>query len=234
MGFSHQTQPTGFRKRLETAVQNYPGNIPQLSKEASVGPSTIYDLLKNQRFDHSKTGPGIFLMARISKLCGVSLDYLAGLGPPPMRAEYTNGPVTADRLLRTHFESGADYEAFLPYLELCDEYEPCAATDTKITPLRLGSSSLAAMTFGNGDLDTLRATIEHVDNPALKMKWVKDYANATQAGFLVSYETINFKLPTQPKIAKMDYIRTLLCVGDAQGDRRILNFCTAIVTPHAA
>ena len=71
-----------FRKNLKLAInssEKYRDDVWSLSVDAGLGRKTLYNILRDERLDVSKTGPGIFGMSRVAELLGVSLDGRVGI-----------------------------------------------------------------------------------------------------------------------------------------------------------
>ena len=239
----------GFRDRLRTAISNsedYQGKIQRLAGDAGLGEKTLYNMLNDERLDRSNTGPGLFAMSRVANLLGTSLDHLAGSAPPsitpPQRPDLkghvaaaidaqatTRDALSVDALLKTHVRSGGHLEAFLPWIETCDQYAPCSPTDSGIRVLRVGKSSLAALTMQTSEVDALQTALSSVQDDELKAKWITDYSLATDRGSLVSSETLDVQMPNKPVRVRMDFLRTLLRVSDSEGATSILNFSILVI-----
>lgn len=241
----------GFRKRLKAAINRsdrYADNIRLLSADADMGGKTIYNMLKDERLDISKTGPGLFGMARIASLLGESLDHLAGIAPPKKsgnsnevyeisdhildcaanQSSGTQSPST-NYLLKTHLKSGGMLEAFQEVIEHCDQYFPTTHTDETLKVASVGRRSLSSLTMGKNSAEALQAALSNVPNDQLKARWVSDYSTAIQRGTLVTMESLDVQMPNAPVRVKMDFIRVLLYVTDRDGDQRVLNFSSLVL-----
>lgn len=243
----------GFRDRLNTAIQNsaYLGQMKTLAADVGCGDKTIYNILNNRKLDTSKTGPGFFLMARIAKSLGVSLDHLAtdqrasvslnsrriGASPLAQQAagaviaalEIEGGKPTPDSLLRLHTKSGGQLEAFTALLKFCDRYAAIDPRNPKLEVVEIGERSLSAITMGHANTNVLQEAIANVGEPELAQNWIKDYSEAPMRGTLCTTETLNVQMPNQPTRVKMDFIRCLLRVTSTDDKSYILNFSFLIV-----
>ncbi|MBO9451466.1 hypothetical protein J7426_14425 [Tropicibacter sp. R16_0] len=243
----------GFRDRLRSAISNsefYADNVFKLSKDAGLGEKTVYNILRDDALDISKTGPGIFGLARVSRLLNVSLDYLAGNSAPAIREaepgemsnlsdhvrnnmsaqslEARKGP-SSDILLRTYVKSGGRIEAFTQWMECCDQYEVPGIDSEGIKVIRVGQKSLSALTMGESSTSLLQAALDDVPAPDLQESWLKAYRTAGEDGTLTTLETLDVQMPNHPVRVKMDFIRTLLRVADKDNKASILNFSFLVV-----
>ncbi|MDV4167786.1 hypothetical protein [Rhodovulum sp. FJ3] len=240
-----------FRRRLQEAIDaspEYRGKIQKLSRDAGVGDKTVYNMLKAESLDVSKAGPGIFNMARITGLLGVSLDFLVGRAAPPVRAIQSgqgipahinaslsaqllgsDAPLSADKILRLHLKSGGRIEAFEPFLPQCDQYYPPAGDDETLTVKSVGEKSLSALTMGRADKELLQGALNQVDDTSLKARWVDDYRTASRNGTLCTLETLDVQMPNHPTRVRMDFIRCLVGVQGAESDPVVLNFSMLVV-----
>lgn len=243
----------GFRQRLQWAIENspYKDSVQKLAIEAGLGRKTIYNMLRDERLDHSQNGPGIFGMGRIAALLGVPLDYFAPYKPFHIRrpgpdepkealahhvAAALDGqttdekrPLSTDALLRVHTKSGRRIEAFDALLDRCDQYEAPKAGDASLRLRQIGARSLAAITIGKACNELLQAALDNVQCPSLKARWVDDYRTAHDRGSMTTVESLDIQMPNLPVRVKMDFIRCLLAVTDAQKRDTILNYSLLIV-----
>lgn len=243
----------GFRQRLQWAIENspYKDSVQNLAIEAGLGSKTIYNMLRDERLDHSQHGPGIFGMGRIAALLGVPLDYFAPLKPFHIKRPSPDDPkepladhvaavlegqssaardvLSADALLRLHTKSGRRIEAFDALLDRCDQYEVPKKDDAGLRLRQIGSRSLAAITMGKARNDLLQAALDNVKSPTLKARWIEDYRTAHDRGSLTTVESLDIQMPNLPVRVKMDFIRCLLAVTDAQKRETILNYSLLIV-----
>ncbi|WP_238368260.1 hypothetical protein [Mesobacterium pallidum] len=188
-------------------------------------------------------------MARIARLLGVTLDYLAGHGrihpqslkvgdqalidhaSSAMRAqiEGLHENLTADGLLRLHAKSGARIEAFADFLDRADRYNVPTYEDGGLHVIEVGARSLSALTMGENNLETLQQALDLVTDDGLRRRWVTDYAMAGHRGTLVTLEALDVQMPNKPVRVRIEFVRTLLCVQDVTGNRSILNFSLLVV-----
>jgi hypothetical protein len=238
----------GFRKRLGTAIQSseqYRDKIWALSVDAGLGKKTLYNTLNDEGLDVSQTGPGMFGMARVARLLGVSLDYLAGNAPPTnierdressqalvqhitnalhSQASLPNVRVSADGLLRLYAKSGGKLEGFHQVMDQCDQYTAPEIREDHLTVIAVGSRSLSAITMGTNDRHLLQQALITVSDEPLKKRWLQDYRQANERGYLVTIEELNVQMPNHPVLVKMEFLRVLIAVDDHGGKRTILNF----------
>lgn len=243
----------GFRQRLQRAIDasDHYKNVYDLAETAGLGRKTIYNMLRDERLDHSQTGPGIFGISRVAALLGVSLDHLAGQnqiraaarkaeqGSDPLathvltslnaQAMTSDDTISADAPLRLHTKSGARVEAFSHWIDRADQYFIPANDDCGIKVKHVGDHSLSAITMGTASAELLQTALDTVDDKALKTRWKDDYRTAAQRGMLVTVETLDVQMPNHPVRVKMDFVRCLLCVQDAEGDKSVLNFSLLVV-----
>lgn len=256
LGATNNSGMQGFRDRLRTAISRsrYNANIQALSISAGMGKSTLYNIINNDNLDRSTQGPGFFAIARAAALGGFSLDYLAGTGPwrdletaetpnpsnnAALRAHaeaaltaqdlFGRSRPTVDGLQRLHAKSGGRIEAFTPYLDYCDLYLAPTPEEANIRVHRVGKLSLAAVTMGEPSVETLQTALDRVDDAPLRAQWVKDYAFAAQRGTLGSIEELDHKMDNRPIKVKMQYLRLLLRLENAEGDVVILNYSSLVV-----
>lgn len=241
----------GFRERLSAVISasdSYRDDVWKLSTDAGLGRKTVYNILHDPKLDISTKGPGIFGMARVARLLGTTLDHLAGNAPPitsggrassllehaaqtiaaqasPERAE----ELTSDRLLRLHAKSGGRIEAFSPFLSRCDQYHQPTPSDEFTRVKEVGEKSLSAITMGSSDVQTLQDALTHMQDKELQIRVLNDYRQAAQRGTLATLESLDIPMPNKPVKVKMDFVRTLLSVRDADGNNTILNFSFLVV-----
>lgn len=243
---------TGFRHRLQMAIDNSPyRGLPQkLSVDAGLGRKTVYNMLRDDRLDHSQNGPGLFGMARIAALLEVPLDFFAPTKPTKIRRLQPSEPreltehvtkalgsqaltgdsaLSADALLRAHTKSGGRVEAFSSWIERCDQYEPPASDARGLRVLRVGERSLAAITMGTNAVEVLQSALDTVEAPEIKSQWLSDYRVAQSKGTFTTVESLDIQMPNLPVRVKMDFIRCLLSVTDVNKTRSILNFSLLII-----
>jgi hypothetical protein len=244
----------GFRQRLKRAINKsgqYSTDVYGLAEDAGLGRKTIYNMLSDKNLDNSSAGPGIFGMSRVALLLGTSLDYLAGqpvqevvrsaptkqpykmrehiFGSLSAQEEEKHNALSADRLLRTHLKSGGRVEAFAPWIDHCDCYCQPAADAQSLTVKFVGNSSLSALTMGSNDKGLLQTALSEVTDTSLKQRWVRDYQYAVSAGTNVSIEALDVQMPNHPVHVRMDFIRCLLAVTDANDEKSVLNFSMLVV-----
>jgi hypothetical protein len=243
----------GFRDRLASAISNsefYSDNVFGLSRDAGLGEKTVYNILRDEKLDVSKSGPGIFGLARVSRLLDVSLDYLAGNAAPAIK-QATSGDIanlsdhvqetmssqsgetgkslSSDVLLRMYVKSGGRIEAFAQWLDNCDQYEIPRTDSQGIRVINVGKKSLAALTMGENSSSLLQAALDDVPDSELRERWLTDYHTANNLGALTTLETLDVQMPNHPVRVKMDFIRTLLRVADKDNNASILNFSFLVV-----
>lgn len=236
-----------FRQRLSIAIANsgaYKDNIWQLARDAGLGDKTLYNILRDERLDNSKTGPGIFGMARVAAKLGVSLDDLTGLKPDVDNVETqsrkviehllvsvassSNAPISADRLLRTYKESGGRIEAFEDLMESCDQYRIPEPVDQWPRVLSVGKRSLSAITMKAASAELLEESLRDMEDRTLLAQTLADYRFAAERGSMASLESRDIEMPSKPIRVKMDFLRILLAVHDAKGDRSLLLFALLV------
>lgn len=243
----------GFRERLSEAVKTSPygDDIWRLSIAAGLGKKTLYNIINDKKLDISKTGPGLFGMARVASLLGTTLDHLAGIAPPVRRlstqldsadqllshasatlvAQHSrgNGTPTIDSLMRTYLKCGGVFEGFSETLAYCDQYAPCAPDASSLKVIEVGAESLSAITMGQPNVHLLQAALDMVPDKELKRRWVTAYASTSIDGPLVSLETLDVQMPNHPVRVKMEFIRGLFPVRSDTLGMRILNYSLLIV-----
>jgi len=241
-----------FRKNLKLAInssEKYRDDVWGLSVDAGLGRKTLYNILRDERLDVSKTGPGIFGMSRVAELLGVSLDGLVGCAilqsgsrsasgdvmplsrhvVEALSGQEAVGSLSADALLRMHAKSGQRIEAFAQWMDRCDQYFLPAEGDAGIRVKEVGETSLAAITMGSPDKALLQSALDAVDDTGLRQSWLADYSEACQRGSLTTVESLDVQMPNHPVRVKMDFVRCLLHVSGADDDQAILNFSLLIV-----
>lgn len=242
-----------FRERLFDALQTHPeyrGNTSALARDAGMGRTSISNMLNDERVANSRTGPGLFNMARVAGLLGVSLDHLAGLDDGTLVAADRGGrmplathlieaiaaqvPMTRERpstdaLLRLHFKSGGRIEAFENILEHCDQYYPPKPTDTSLRVKHVGRRSLSALTMGEPSVALLQGALDKAQDDELRENWLRDYTSAANGTPQSTLESLDVQMENHPIRVKMDFIRTLLGVRNQAGETTVLNFCQIIV-----
>lgn len=243
----------GFRTRLRTAIKNskYKNSYRRLSKEAGLGERTISNLLTNTDVDSSRVGPGLFAMTRVANLLGVSLDHLAGrdsvhltladgdaglattlerLANAARRQVLNiNRSTTPQAMQRIFVKSGGRIEAFSPYLIHCDRYFPIYEGAECIQVKEVGQESLAAITMGISCTETLQTALSTVDDDNLRRKLVCDHLDTMKRGCLSTVENLNIRMPNLPIVVRMDYIRILMHLADADGNTEIVSYSSLIV-----
>ena len=188
-------------------------------------------------------------MARVADLLGVTLDSLVGRHiEPGGRSRSTDGAaplaehlvqsliqqeggerLSSDMLLRLHTRSGGRIEAFESWQPRCDQYYVPMAEDTGIRVKCVGYKSLSAITMGVADQGILQGALDAVPDDILKARWLSDYKVAHDRGMLTTVESLNVQMPNHPVRVKMDFIRCLLSVRDADSQEVILNFSILVV-----
>ena len=241
-----------FRARLRAAIEasGYRRSLRSLSLDAALGEKTIANMLQNDTIDTSKTGPGIFSMARVADQLGVSLDWLAGReGPENFGAQgeqefaltiarfaaasagqFTSEgrPPSPQAMLRLYARSGGRLEAFEKTLKYCDRYH-CPEPGAKSASVKhVGAESLAAITMGTNDKTVLQIALATVADEQFRKKLVDDHQETMRRGCLCTVEELNIQMPNRPVRVKMDYIRVLLMVTDRNGDQEILAYASLI------
>jgi len=245
----------GFRNRLRAAISasdSYKNDVWRLSTDAGLGRKTVYNILNDCKLDSTQKGPGLFGMARVAELLNTSLDHLAGIAPPAaitaskgkatnsllehatetlnaQSAPKRNDELSADRLLRIHAKSGGRIEAFEAYLHRCDQYHPPKKNDSFTKVKAVGEKSLAAITMGSPNTHILQEALEHMQDKELQAKVLDDYRRTIENGTFVSLEALDIPMPNRPVKVKMEFIRVLLSVHDAEGDHTLLNFSFLVI-----
>jgi len=241
---------TLLRQKID-ASEKYRGRVYQLALDANLGRKSLYNMLRDQRLDTSKTGPGLFAMSRVANLLETSLDDL--VGPPRIfasgqeanahkhliadhvvRTLNSQGSLSVDRLsvdilLRLHMKSGGRIEAFEPYMSYCDQYFAPTEEASRIVVQRVGNQSLAAITMGQASCETLQIALDNVEAPELRQRWLRDYREALNRGTLVTLESLDVQMPNRPIRVKIDFMRCLLGVQDQAGEHSLLNFSLLVV-----
>jgi|GEM_PF-3205277 hypothetical protein len=240
-----------FQERLAAAISasDYSGRVFELSTEAGLGKKTLYNILHNKDLAASGKGPGIFGMARVAELLGVSLDYLVNgqhlpavsLGTPEARVLHhasialsaqsisVERNLSVDALLRRFAKSGGVAGGFLEWADYCDTYAAANPTDDTLTVLDVGEKSLSAITMGRPDPELLQTALSEVPDNDLKRSWVRDYSSTSNGTPHVSIQTLNVQMPNHPVRVKMDFFRVLLPVTGGKFGPSILNFSLLIV-----
>jgi hypothetical protein len=241
-----------FRERLKAAISSskYNGSARALSIDAGLGERSIANMLGNTAMDDSKSGPGLFSMARVADCLGISLDWLAGrdLATPSISegdkqfnmslarfsttsaGQFTQGnqPPTPQAMLRLYVRGGGQLEAFSKVIQYCDRYH-CPDPDTDaVSVLAVGESSLASLTMGASDPSILQIALNTVPDPVFRAKLINDHQETMRRGSLCTVEELNVQMPNKPVRVKMDYIRVLLHVSDRNGHQSILAFAAHI------
>ncbi|SMP32030.1 hypothetical protein [Shimia sagamensis] len=243
----------GFRAALGDAIscsEEYKNDVYRFSEDAGLGRKTIYNILRDTRLDESKTGPGIFGMARAAALLNTTLDALTTERKLPKvetatksikplathtletlisQVEADENRLSVDALLRTYAKSGGRIEAFVPWLDRCDQYHPPNARSKRLECKEVGQQSLAAITMRCADKDVLQEAVDTLEDRELADKWRRDYAKASKLGTLTTIENLSIQMPNQPVKVRMEFLRCLLHVEDAEGTKTILNFSLLIV-----
>lgn len=229
---------TGFRDRFRRAIDASPyrASLRQLSLAADQSVNRANNIIHDDRLDVSKVGPGLFTMARFADVLNVSLDYLAGRtaeiagfsdferdlavrtlsDTAAQTHDHTQTP-TPQSLARLYAKSGARIEAFVSALPYCDLYEPVADETSNLTVRSLGKKSLAALTMGTDNPAVLQGALDRVGDRELIDKVLFDHRLVQEKGVLTTVETLDVQMPNLPKKVKMDYIRTLVSLTDAEG-----------------
>lgn len=238
-----------FRARLRSAIDSSPiyrKRASQLSIDAGLGEKTVNNILNDKRLDYSKTGPGIFGMARVASLLDISLDNLVSTTPEKqskpvnpfkehvehslkIQSETEQGIISSDSLLRLHMKSGGRFEAFEAVLKHCDQYSIPNEADTDLSVIKVGSSSLSALIMGNDNADMLQSALSLTQDDDLKARWIKGYRLAAEFGALTTIESLDSQMPNRPVRVKIDYLRVLLAVQNSNDERIILNFSLLLV-----
>lgn len=245
----------GFRARLRYAIEQspYAGNYRRLSLDAQMGEKRVSNLLNDETIEDSPVGPGLFAMSRMADLLDVSLDYLAGRRMMFSRLSDGQGsdevatilqrtkdaakgqisgenePPTSQSLMRLYAKSGGRIEAFQPCLPYCDLYHPIQSDAKVVSVKAVGAQSLAAITMGTASVEILQSALSSVNDPELKKRLINDHLETMQRGVLCSVESLNVQMPNRPVLVKMDYIRILLALTDANRDLTIVSHSSLIV-----
>ena len=245
----------GFRARLRYAIEqsSYAGNYRRLSLDAQLGEKRVSNLLNDKTIEESPIGPGLFAMARIADLLDVSLDYLSCRHSRFSRASETStqneletilrrtrdaakgqisdssAPPTPQSLMRLFAKSGGRIEAFKSSLPYCDLYNAITDDAEVVSVKSVGSQSLAAITMGTSNADILQGALNNAEDKSLKTRLVQDHLEALNRGVLCTVESLNIQMPNRPVLVKMDYIRILLALDDADRNRTIVSHASLIV-----
>ncbi|WP_368999701.1 hypothetical protein [Pseudophaeobacter sp. C1-32P7] len=207
-------------------------------------------MLSNESIDVTKTGPGLFSIARIANLLGVSIDWLAGrenasreitqgerdfaLAVERFAAssagQFTHGvtPPTPQAMMRTYVRTGGMLEGFEHLLKYCDRYHCVSSGDDCLSVKAVGRKSLAGVTMGTNDASVLQLALNTAPNEGFRAKLIADHLEAQSRGCLCTVEELDIQMPNKPVRVKMDYIRTLLHVTDATGSSEVLSYCCLI------
>ncbi|MEP1521984.1 hypothetical protein [Ascidiaceihabitans sp.] len=243
----------GFRIRLKAAIERsptYQGNIWKLSEDAGLGRKTVYNMVTDKKLDHSKTGPGVFGLSRVASLLDVSLDYLMGAVPSLTAKQPQSNSValathalealsrqsdgdefelSADFLLRLHKKSGGRIEAFAPYLDRCDQYQPPKPNERFPIVTSVGARSLSSLTLGTSSVELLQSGFASLDDEELLSETMSDYRQAVETRAVSAVISRDLPMPNQPVWIKMDILRTLLLVETAEGEQSLLLFAFIVI-----
>lgn len=256
-----------FAERLKFAIEQndqYRRNITGLSSDAGLGRKTVSNYLNNATPAHEKKGMGLYNVMRLAQKLGTTVAFLSGetdVVSPERAAENsaalhahafdaianqtrTDRPTSSDRLIRLHRSSGGQIEAFSELLELCDQYEPPKAGDTRPKLMRVGQRSLSTITLGKPDLKAMQEAFDKYgaeqtsaesddDDARAKrqelLETVEDYDRAMRRGPYCDYVERDVSMPNMPKRVKVDIIRTLLPVTSRDGQQSLLLFASLLV-----
>jgi hypothetical protein len=241
-----------LRARLKAAIDTskYRNSARSLSIDANLGERTIANMLANEATDISKSGPGIFSMARVADCLGISLDWLVGRETPNLTptdgerefnlalerftatsaGQFTQGnrPPTPQAMMRLHVRGGGQLGAFEKVLKYCDRYQCLDPTADRVSVLSVGEQSLASITMGASDPALLQIALNTVPDDSLRKKLINDHQETQRRGSLCTIEELNVQMPNKPIRVKMDYIRVLLLVSDETGSKSILAFAALV------
>ena len=242
-----------FRPNLSALIQAHPlyrGNLSLLSKDANLGRKYLSNLLNNDAVDRSAVGPGMFAMKRIAECLSVSLDTLAlrdgeelarvnnaynsrltdaidhSITAANAQMTERGAAPTASSLLRRHVRGGGRIEAFDDILQYCDVYWAPDSKDSEVRIKSVGEFSLASMTMGTANADVLSTALNKT--PALAQKVNGDHLRAIECGPYTSAEYLDNQMPNRPVRVRIDYLRTILPVTDADGQLFVITHATLI------
>lgn len=239
-----------FLERLDTAISEsvYRGNRRQVSVDAGLGEKFVSNLLGKEEMNTSKLGPGLFAMARIAEVLGVSLEYLAtgrkslttggpkefnlashlsriGSAASGQLIDQSSAP-TPQAMLRLYANSGGMIEAFSDVIKYCDQYDPINEGDTYLKVRAVGDLSLAAVTMGQADHVALQEALDQ--SPPVMFEAVRNHRAANEFGAISIPKYLNVQMPNMPKRVRMDYILTLLSLRSKDGEQTTLSYSALI------
>ncbi|NVK56679.1 MAG: helix-turn-helix transcriptional regulator [Alteromonadaceae bacterium] len=218
-----------FRTRLAALIAAHPtykGKYAQLSRECGVSRKYIAHLLNDDKLDHSTSGPGLFIAARLAERLGVSLDDLAGSITPATKAaniaerfaaaiaaiERPAAP-TSSAILTRHAQTGGELSGFADVIEYCDVY---SCTGPTLKPVAIGRRSLSAATLGTTDPDNLARALAAA--PDVATRALADHRAAIARGALTTIERLDGQMTDRPRRLRMEYIRTIVAVRAPSGE----------------
>ncbi|WP_413219110.1 hypothetical protein [Tritonibacter mobilis] len=231
-----------FRKRLETAFQSSKYRSHRaLSLEVDGWSETRVNRILSGQFDESKDGPGFFGIVQVCEKLGITPNYLAGVTnwKQPDDATQMNAvsyleafkqgheAPTVEAMSRAYMRSGARIEAFEPFSDYFDVYEAPDFENQKVTALRVGKKSLAAMRMGVANHVVMQEAYD-LAPPAFQQQIFEAHKRAFEAGMTVELDAIDERMENRPVHVKIDYLRVAMKVTDAKNQPYILVYCQLI------
>jgi transcriptional regulator with XRE-family HTH domain len=238
-----------FHARLIAALDASPkfaGNRAKLSRAIGMSPNYVSTMLS------TKASPSWDIAVRIAQELKVSLSYMAGASDDAfdMARLSEQGPITdqalqffdqiagrlrqaavmrgeepaLDDLMMIWYRYGKQLSGFDGVSQWFDLYGAPQPNDTSLRVLAMGSRSLAARTLGRADAKSLQYALSEVPDMGLRQRLVSAYRRAAEEGPVLSEEFLDVLAPGHAEKIRLDYMRLLLPVRDADGDLAIISY----------
>ncbi|MEM7076687.1 MAG: hypothetical protein AAGA28_02400 [Pseudomonadota bacterium] len=238
-----------FHDRLKTYIQDSPYDYKSLSIQIGQGERYISNLLS------TKSDPGYSSVVKICSALGITPNQIAGLHDQITLAggEIDNRIVTAqaeriltavtreahrklsqrgarpllDDVLSWWHQQGGLLSNFDGLSEHVDLYLAPEHNSKLPEPIKLGTRSLAAESFGIQTAEHLRYLMTTFDDSLIESVRLS-HVEATRGDPQLSIQEIDVTLPGHDFPLRFTYKRLLLPVHDAEGNQMVLNYSQAL------